>query len=323
MSDAQSGLAHLCLKFLSWLALQLMPDTAETEWLDRFGEIWLTTQSGDVGRKRATLASGSVEVTGRLGVVLPLGTQLQAPDGYTYETTQQVIIGAGQTIVTVIALDTGALGNLGVGAEVSIVNTPQYIDSSAHVVTMAGGADDETDDELRARVLRRIQQVPQGGAAYDYEAWALEMPGVTRAWCNALEMGIGTSTVRFMMDELRKDSHGIPLAEDVERLKTYVDSKRPVAVKDFFLQAPIPFPINLTIRQLVDDSQSTRAAIEQSLSDMLFERAAPGAPIYRSWVGSAISEAIGEDHHELDFVTQTMPTPGHLAILGSIVYAGV
>ena len=35
MSDAMAGLAHLVLRYIDWLSLQLLPDTAESEWLDR------------------------------------------------------------------------------------------------------------------------------------------------------------------------------------------------------------------------------------------------------------------------------------------------
>jgi uncharacterized phage protein gp47/JayE len=71
------------------------------------------------------------------------------------------------------------------------------------VVQLTGGTDQETDDELRLRVLTRIRQPPMGGDADDYVAWALAVPGVTRAWCSPLEMGIGTVTVRVMCDDLR------------------------------------------------------------------------------------------------------------------------
>src|SRR6516225_4916300 len=49
MCDAMSGLAHLTLKYLDWLSLQFLPDTAETEWLDRHGAIWLVNADGTVG----------------------------------------------------------------------------------------------------------------------------------------------------------------------------------------------------------------------------------------------------------------------------------
>ena len=34
LSDANAGLAFLVLLYIDWLALQLLPDTAETEWLE-------------------------------------------------------------------------------------------------------------------------------------------------------------------------------------------------------------------------------------------------------------------------------------------------
>jgi len=51
------------------------------------------------------------------------------------------------------------------------------------------------------------------------------------------------------------------------------------------------------------------------------EKASPGGTMYASWVDAAISNALGVDHFETDFATTTMPTPGHLAILGSVIYA--
>ena len=77
---------------------------------------------------------------------------------------------------------------------------------------MTGGVEAENDDDLRARILQRIQNPPMGGAQADYVTWALAVPGVTRAWA-APEQGIGTITVRFLMDELRADDDGWPTAD--------------------------------------------------------------------------------------------------------------
>jgi len=46
MSDNQGALCHLTLQYIDWLSLQLLPDTAETEWLDRHGQIWLVNADG-------------------------------------------------------------------------------------------------------------------------------------------------------------------------------------------------------------------------------------------------------------------------------------
>ncbi len=323
MSDAMAGLAHLTLKYIDWLSLQLLPDTAETEWLDRHGAIWLVNSDGSVGRKTASYASGTVTITGQAGTACPTGALLQVGDGtVSYETTQQVFVSATGTPVPVRALDPGVAGNLLTGDVLSFVPVIPGVDQNATAVNIIGGTDTETDDELRARVLKRIRQPPMGGDASDYEQWALAVGGVTRAWASPLEQGMGTVVLRFMCDDLRADNNGIPLEEDVLRVSTYLNSVRPVAVKDIFCVAPIPFPINLGITAMVTDSPSTRQSVEDSMREMILEKAAPGGTIYRSWVDYAVSDALGELHHELTFNTVTMPTPGHLPILGSVIYAG-
>src|SRR6516165_5908936 len=86
MSDAMAGLAHLVLRYIDWLSLQLLPDTAESEWLDRHGNIWLVNADGTTGRKAATLAHGSGTFTGTSLSTLPMFSQLTGGDNQTYET---------------------------------------------------------------------------------------------------------------------------------------------------------------------------------------------------------------------------------------------
>jgi len=98
-------------------------------------------------------------------------------------------------------------------------------------------------------------------------------------------------------------------------------SKRPVTVKDCFVLAPILFYYDITIRNLTKDDATMRARIEQSIKDMEFKRSKPGQTWYRSWVDEAISQAVGEETHELDYETTEMPAPGYMPALGTILYA--
>jgi uncharacterized phage protein gp47/JayE len=327
MADAMGALCHLTLQYIDWLANQLLPDTAETEWLDRHGKIWLVNADGSTGRKLATPAQGDVSATGVLGSIIPQntqlqqGTQLQGASVVAYETTAQYVIGAGPTLVNVIALDPGTLSNLDQGATLAFVVPPSGVDIIATVADeLSGGTDDETDDELRARILRRIRQPPMGGSAYDYEAWALAVPGVTRAWCAPLEMGIGTVTIRFMMDDLRASNDGFPLPEDIDAVESYINTVRPVAVKDFFVEGPIPYPINLRISYLDSDTASTRAAIENSLLAVFAARAIPGQFWYRSWSDEGIAGATGVNAYDLVASDAPMPSPGNMAVLGDLTF---
>jgi uncharacterized phage protein gp47/JayE len=316
LSDNQGALCHLTLQYLDWLALQLLPDTAETEWLDRHGDIWLVNADGSTGRKVATPAFGLVSFSGPEDTTIPMSTRLNKNEVY-YETTQVIVIGATASNGRVRAIDPGTQGNLEAGEALTVVL--DGVDAIA--VQIDGGTDEETDEELRSRVLKRIRQPPQGGAAHDYVQWALAVPGCTRAWVYPNEMGIGTVTVRVMFDDLRADNDGFPLPQDLGLVEAYIDTVRPVAVKDFFVLSPLKQPIDFIINSLVPNDESTKAGIEQAIRDMLFERTAPGQTIYASWKYSTVMEAPGvvsfSTPNSLDDV---MESPGHMAVLGDIVY---
>jgi uncharacterized phage protein gp47/JayE len=319
MSDAKAGLAHLVLRYIDWLSRQLLPDTAEVEWLDRHGNIWLKNSDGSKGRKAATLAAGSVTLTGLAGTSVAMSTVLLGTNA-DYETTEGIVLGTGPTEVAIRALDGGVIGNLDAGEQLDVQSPVAGLDSAAIVVVLEGGADEESDDLLRERVLLRIQNPPMGGDLSDYVAWTLSIPGVTRAWA-AQEMGIGTITVRFMMDELRVAQGGIPNAGDLATVRAYLDEVRPATVKDCFVEAPVPYNYYITITDLDVDNSTVRARISESIKDMELRHVSPGQTMYRSWIDEAISSAIGESHHELLFTTTVMPAAGYIPVLGVVTYS--
>jgi uncharacterized phage protein gp47/JayE len=335
ISDAQGGLCHLTLQYVDWLALQLMPDTAELEWLDRFAAIWLINADGTSGRKNATPSSGSATFSGAALSVIPQYAQLTGGAEFLFETTEQITINdAGLGEGNIRAITTGSGGNLEPGATLSFEAPPAGVDATVTVIELKGGADVETDDQLRVRLLLRIQQPPMGGAAHDYVQWALAVPGVSRAWCAPLEQGIGTVTVRFMCDDLRATddplTNGFPLPEDIARVRGYLDFVRPVTTKDFQVVAPIPEPIDFRVVNLVEDTASVRGAIENSIDAMLYEKAAPAhsiegimvlaQTIYAAWVADAAMDAAGVEHFDLEMEDHLMPTNGSLAVRGAITW---
>lgn len=70
-----------------WIARQVFPDTADTEYLERHaGQRGLT-------RKRATMAQGSATLSGTPGAAIPLGTELKTVAGLSFLTTEASTIG--------------------------------------------------------------------------------------------------------------------------------------------------------------------------------------------------------------------------------------
>jgi uncharacterized phage protein gp47/JayE len=176
-------------------------------------------------------------------------------------------------------------------------------------------------------VLARIRQPPMGGDADDYVHWAMSIPSVTRAWAAPRELGMGTVTVRFMVDALRPETGGFPTAEDITVVTDYLNTVRPVAVRDFFVQAPVPEPINFGLT-LTNDSLALRDQVSASVSAMIDSKAAPahavdgqlvaGTTIMASWVAEAINRVTGD--FDLTMTDHPMPHNGALATLGVITY---
>jgi uncharacterized phage protein gp47/JayE len=327
MGDAQAGLARLLLKFLEWLSLQIMPDTAETMWLDRHGQIWLVNADGSLGRKNPTLTSGTVSFSGVASVSVPEGTELIAPNNFLYETLETITLADTPVECAVRAITPGTAGNLPPGSLLTLVVPLSGVSNDIFTVDLRGGTDIETDDELRARVLFRIRQPPMGGDADDYVRWALSIPSVTRAWCAPREMGMGTVTLRFMCDALRFDNGGFPLQEDIDVVRGYLDTVRPVAVRDFFVEAAVPEPIDFSL-SLQNDSLTLRQQVADSVTAMLTQKAKPaftlfgelqaGTTIYVSWVTEAINRVT--DEYTIQMTDHYMPHNGALAVLGTITY---
>lgn len=325
LSDSNAGLAALTLQYLDWLSRQLMVDTAEAEWLERFGQIWLG------GRKAASFASGFATFTGLPGVVVPAGTRLASSGGLEYEVQEAVGIGSTAVTARLLAMEPGGASNQVAGAPLTITTAIPGVDAVAFVVSMAEGVDAENDDDLRVRILERIRRPPMGGSADDYVKWALAVPGVTRAWTSPKEMGIGTVTVRFMMDEVRADFAGFPTREDADMVLASINAVRPVTALDLFVEPPVPEEIDFTLDGLVPDDAATLFAIEAAVTVMLQEKAAPAfaengvaqeaQTIYAAWVSEAISGVAGVSHFTLTMDDHPMPSPGHMGVLGSITLA--
>lgn len=307
------GATHGLHGNLEFLAGQIFPDTAEKEYLERWASIW------SVLRKPAAAGQGSVIFTGTNGTVIPAGTLLQRSDGAEYTVDADATIAAGSATAAVTAGQAGAAGNTAAGSALSLVNPLAGVNASATVAAggVTGGADAELDEDLRGRLLARIRQPPHGGADFDYVAWALEVPGVTRAWCYPRYLGNGTVGVAFVCDD--QPGGIIPDAAKVSEVQDYLDFLRPVTA-DLTVFAPVARPLDLTIR-IAPDSAAVRAAVTAELADLVTRTAVPNGTIYLSHIREAISVAAGElDHTLVAPVADVVCSGGEISIMGAITW---
>lgn len=309
------GVAHGLYGFVEWLSNQVIYDTAGAEYLERWCSIWGLT------RKPATAATGSVTFAVQAGSVIPAGTVLQALDGVQYQTTADATITAPTATAPVAAVLAAAAGNRDAGQALSLASPIVGVQPTATAGLLSGGADVELDDALRARLLSRIQQPPQGGAASDYSTWALEVAGVTRVWVYPAELGLGTITIRFVRDNDGTGAAIIPDASEVAALQAYIDARRPVTAQ-VTVVAPAAVPLNFQIQGLVPNNTTVQAAVQAELQDLLTREAVPGGTILLSHIRAAISAAAGEtDYVLLSPSANVVNSIGNMSTMGTITWS--
>ena len=313
LARVHAGALHSLYGYLDYLSRQVIYTTAEAEYLEQWSTIW------GVQRVPAGLSGGNVTFTGTNGVTVPTGTIVQSASGWQYRTTADGTIASGTATIAVTALLGGVAGDAVVSTVLDLVQPISGIASTATVASggLTNGSEVEADSALRARLLARIQTPPHGGAVGDYVAWALSVPGVTRAWCFPLYDGPGTVGVTFVRDN---DVSIIPDSGEVAAVQAYLDSVRPVTAT-VIVYAPTAVPLNLTIAA-VPNTLAVKNAITAELQDLLKRNGAPYTWLYLSQINEAISLAVGETDHTL-----TVPSANifydndEIATLGTITWA--
>ncbi|MBW5825233.1 baseplate J/gp47 family protein [Yersinia kristensenii] len=340
ISDADAGMAHLHYGYLDYIAQQATPYNATDEYL----AAWAALK--DVFRKPANPATcPTVEFTGTTGRIIAAGGLLNRADGYQYRLDHEVTLGAGGiatgsiTAVLPSVLDDtsggGVAGNADAGTSLTLDVAIDGVQSVATALAkISGGADIESEDAFRSRMLLAYQNTPQGGNDTDYRGWALSVPGVTRCWVKRRLQGVGTVGIYIMCDGnnyggFPVGTDGISQFEEWGAVKATGDQAR---VADFvyplqpiiaiiYVCAPVAAPVNFVISGISTANSETTAAINAAIDEVFFTEGEPGGKILLS----SLLLSIGDVANTSGFIL-TSPTTniqletGKLPIRGSVTY---
>jgi uncharacterized phage protein gp47/JayE len=311
LSRVYAGACHALYGFLAWLATQRFVHSMEAEFLDAEGLTY------DLPRKPAETASGTALATGLAGSVIPAGAVCKRDDGAEYAVTADATIGAdGTAQVTLQAVVAGSAGNAAAGIALSWTSPIAGLQNGLTVADIRGGTDSESDEDYRERILDRKREPPHGGNAHDYEQWALQVPGITRAWCMPLWMGYGTVGVMIARDN---DVDIIPTEEQCREVWNYIEPLRPVTA-EVYVFAPVKQPVDVTVK-ISPDSEVAREAVELELRDFIDREGGPSAVLRVSRISEAISAAVGEHHHYLlEPMNDVTVAANAIPVLGQLVF---
>nr|WP_223962287.1 baseplate J/gp47 family protein [Burkholderia diffusa] len=333
IGDIEAALACMLYGYLDWIALQATPFTATDEYLEAWGAL------KGVTRKAAAQASGTLSFTGTNGEQIPVGTAITRSDGVGYVTTAAAVVQNNTVTVAAIANPdpqglTGAIGNCVAGTQFTLANAISGIDSTGTAATaFIGGADVESNDDYRARVLFVYQNPPQGGDAQDYVEWALSVPGVTRAWCVGCGYGLGTVIVYAMLDEVNAAYNGFPqgvngcaaaesrgptASGDQLTIANAIYPLRPVTAL-VYVVSPLSRAVDMSIQGVQIQNQ---AAVLDALNTQLKADGSPGGEIIIAHLWSAVAAVPGVNDFLILSPTRDISLPvGTLPVVGNVTWS--
>ncbi|SQI34913.1 Uncharacterized homolog of phage Mu protein gp47 [Leminorella richardii] len=306
---------------LGWIARNIIPHLADDDILLRHCEFW------GVWRKQPTAATGTIIVEVVDDAVIAAGTRWQRQDGVILTSTSAVMTStAGTVIVPVEAEETGTTGNTAADVKVELLSPVVNVKSAAFVssATISGGAEIESIESLRSRLLFRVQYPPSGGNTYDYVRWALECAGVTRAWCFSA-IGRNVVTVLFVLDG---QPDIFPTLSDIERVQDYITAHQNPLTNQWEGKAPavelnVSGPQKLALNPVVRISPKTpdtQAAVTAALTDLLID-AEPGGKAYLSKMNAAVATASGvTDGRIVSLSDDIYAQENELIVLGDITW---
>lgn len=308
----QAAAVHTVYGYIDYLARNLLPDLADEEWLTRHANMKRCP------RKAATTAAGYARwAVATAGITIPAGVTIQRDDLVSFTTSAAATSAGGVLRVPVVCDTAGATGNTDDGLAMRLVSPITGLTSAGVADSIQGGADVEDLELWRSRVIERWYWTPQGGADGDYEVWAKEVAGITRAWTYRHWSGRGTVGVMVANSDL---INPVPDPATVAAVQAYIEPLAPVAGADIYVFAPTPHTVNFQIR-LSPDTTAVRYAVEAELRSMMLRDGGPESVLKPSRISEAISIATGEYSHTLvsPYADITI-SKGELGVVGTILW---
>ena len=226
VSPLSEELAKAYINMSDILSLGFIEDTFDTYLDKRVSEF-------GVYRKQGSKAIGEIKVEGKEGAIITNGTLIKAND--LYFTVLNDIELPTDNILYVEANEVGYKYNLLANTEFELVEKNDKVTSLINETDFKNGIDIESDEDLRKRFIKVVNNPSASGNKNHYEEWALEVNGVSRAIVYPLWNGNGTVKVMVVGNDNK------PVLEDVRKnVEDHITENMPIGC-----QLTVTTPTNL------------------------------------------------------------------------------
>jgi uncharacterized phage protein gp47/JayE len=304
-----AGESHSLHGHLSWASRQAIPTTADDESLVEWASLF------QIDRKQPTQGTGTATFTGTNGTEIPAGTvvYLSDADGTRYTVDALVTVASGTATVAITSEEYAESVNCDAGAVIRLASPISGIDTEGEVdADIEDGTDLEEIEDLRDRLILRMQSPPRGGSEADYETWAKATPGVDVGSATVIKGYSGDGTIGLVITI--DDDNPIPSGGQVTLVQDYVEPLTPAVLREFVVVAAVAQDVTYDIQIAPYPSPAVEAAILASLAELHARDCVPGGTLLVSHIREAISAATGETDHVLVAPTtnQTATSEIHL-----------
>ena len=277
-----------------WVLDQSFPQTAQGVYLDHHASM------RGLSRTEATKSVGvlrfSISSPASSPLTISEGTVCMTAQEVRFQTTAEGIISPGELSVDIPAesVEAGSASNAVAGAICILTACPVAVTGCTNPSPFLGGSDQESDEELRARILESYQRLPNGANAAYYEQTAMQHEGVAAARAVGRARGIGT------VDVYVATQAGVPDEELLTEIETDLQEKREIAV-DVQVLAPSTQEVDVTAEIAVkdgEDFEAVKTAAEQSITS-LFSGKLLGKAVRLAEIGNLVYDTQGVENYRI------------------------
>lgn len=249
---------------IQYSAEQNLVEFADGLSLDYLGQIVGVT------RLAASFARTTVRFTlvaGHGGSTIPKGTRVSSNDNKViYRTTEAVVVPFDELTADIVCEATiaGAQGNVYlVGQIAELLDPLSFVSTVANLTAPDGGADQESDDELRDRIRLAVGQFSNAGSRGAYMYWAKTAnPSIIDVAVDSVDPG----TVQIYI--LMNDGEDTP-TEVVDQVLAACNDERVRPLTDLvtaFGATAVEYEVNFTLKFYASaDAETTQAAAQAAI----------------------------------------------------------
>jgi uncharacterized phage protein gp47/JayE len=255
----------------------------------------------------AERSRGIVIITGVAGAAIPANIRFvdDASQEYkldpSYTTNPTVLDADGSAALFIAASGGGSRYNQAPGTVLTVSTTIPDINISATVTTagLIGGADDETCDQLRVRVLDSEKQ----GALSTNVDWFLSKskswPGVTRICTDECEQCCEETIVMYPFFDGAYEN-GIPPSSVIDSMNTWMfgparthgEGLAPIGISGSYKVA-LPTGLKVTVRCVAGCSPNTEETVAAAVRAVILDETCVGSTICLEHLKRAVTNSLG------------------------------